>query len=206
MSAQVIEWNIADDFKTFLKENQLPVPPLPLAALDTLIQTDEFFFATDRRDIFAQNTSLSLDLLEILKVNAPLPPIPGPDSQTLPFDYCGCGLCGHGIQSWRFRYILLSPHLNVILSLPWGNAYNDPEEERDALERGLALVQVCQQQMPEQGCLFLTLDESACFWRMQDDEGQVLRDGTDLPRLMDELDGSAHAASMTPFQENWTSV
>ena len=49
MDATIQGLRLPEGFSGMLEDNGLPLPPLPLEAINELEQTDEWFFATDGR-------------------------------------------------------------------------------------------------------------------------------------------------------------
>ena len=49
MDATIQGLRLPEGFAGMLEDNGLPLPPLPLEAINELEQTDEWFFATDGR-------------------------------------------------------------------------------------------------------------------------------------------------------------
>ena len=50
MDATIQGLRLPEGFAGMLEDNGLPLPPLPLEAINELEQTDEWFFATDGRE------------------------------------------------------------------------------------------------------------------------------------------------------------
>ena len=203
MDATIQGLRLPEGFAGMLEDNGLPLPPLPLEAINELEQTDEWFFATDGREPLSGLAGLYLEDLDAV-FDSPL----GPDDylvimtrghqadfevlrETLraPVRYLGCGLLGGGLQSWQFRYLLDAGRLRLGLSLPWGGAWNDPETERLSLEAACSFIEACQACLPQSGVLNVVLDAERCAWRLDTPEGDVQQQGEGLYALLDLMQG-----------------
>ena len=167
-----------------LEDNGLPLPPLPLEAINELEQTDEWFFATDGRELSGL-AGLYLEGLDALFGGPGAPQGIGEG----PVRYLGCGLVGRGLQSWQFRYLLDAGRLRLGLSLPWGRAWGDPEAERLSLEAACRFIEACQACLPRSGVLSVVLDAERCAWRLDTPEGEVRQQGEGLDALLDLMQG-----------------
>ena len=202
MDATIQGLRLPEGFAGMLEDNGLPLPPLPLEAINELEQTDEWFFATDGREPLSGLAGLYLEDLDAV--------FDSPEAlQGLregPVRYLGCGLLGGGLQSWQFRYLLDAGHhqaaqglqgrqaadagrLRFGLSLPWGGAWNDPETERLSLEAACSFIEACQACLPQSGVLNVVLDAERCAWRLDTPEGDVQQQGEGLYALLDLMQG-----------------
>ena len=159
---------------------QIPVPPLPLEAIDALERTDLCFFATYRRELSPTRT-YAADLARYFEDSSnPFAKFSGR------LRYLGCGLRGHGLQGTVFEYLLDAGSLRLGLSLPWDRAYGDPEEERALLESGFKLMEVCQLHLPESGLLTVFLEQTACTWSFAEGAEET-QQGDSVSGLLDFL-------------------
>ena len=149
MDATIQGLRLPEGFAGMLEDNGLPLPPLPLEAINELEQTDEWFFATDGREPLSGLAGLYLEDLDAVFDSPEAPQ----GLREGPVRYLGCGLLGGGLQSWQFRYLLDAGRLRLGLSLPWGGAWNDPETERLSLEAACSFIEACQACLPQSGVL-----------------------------------------------------
>lgn len=184
MDATMQGLRLPEGFAGMLEDNGLPLPPLPLEAINELEQTGEWFFATDAREPLSGLSGLRLEDLDGV-FDSPATPHLGAG----PVRYLGCGLIGEGLQSWQFRYLLDAGRLRLGLSLPWGGAWNDPEAERVSLEAACGFIEACQACMPQSGVLSVVLDAERCAWRLDNPEGETLQRGEGLHALLDLVQG-----------------
>ena len=185
MNANIQGLRLPDGFTGMLVNNGLPLPPLPLEAINELEQTDECFFATDGREPLSGLTALYLEDLDVVfdRFETPQPPGDGL------VRYLGCGLIGEGLRNGQFRYLLDAGRLRFGLSLPWGGAWNDPEAERLSLEAACRFIEACQACLPRSGVLSVVLDAERCAWRLDSAEGEALQQGEGLYALLDLMQG-----------------
>ena len=61
MDATIQGLRLPEGFSGMLEDNGLPLPPLPLEAINELEQTDEWFFATDGREPLSGLAGLYLE-------------------------------------------------------------------------------------------------------------------------------------------------
>lgn len=176
---------LPEGFTGMLVDNGLPLPPLPLEAINELEQTDECFFATDGREPLSGLTGLYLEDLDAVFDSSGTPQPLGDGLVR----YLGCGLIGEGLQNWQFRYLLDAGRLRFGLSLPWGGAWNDPEAERVSLEAACRFIETCQACLPQSGVLSVVLDAERCAWRLDSTEGEALQQGEGLYALLDLMQG-----------------
>ncbi len=148
-----------------------PVPPIPSEAADRLEETEEFFFATDRRE----------------------PPVPPMLPEDLPEEadaagvrWLAFGVRGRGLQGKRFDYYLLSDGLRIAVTLPWARIYGDKDEERDALETAFHLVRLCLAREFDGRRLEVSLNRVRCSWRLTSN-GETIVEGEGVDSLLDEL-------------------
>ncbi|MFR1532237.1 MAG: hypothetical protein ACLSTO_00100 [Bilophila wadsworthia] len=64
MDATIQGLRLPEGFAGMLEDNGLPLPPLPLEAINELEQTDEWFFATDGREPLSGLAGLYLEDLD----------------------------------------------------------------------------------------------------------------------------------------------
>lgn len=102
MDATIQGLRLPEGFAGMLEDNGLPLPPLPLEAINELEQTDEWFFATDGREPLSGLAGLYLEDLDAVFDSPEAPQ----GLREGPVRYLGCGLLGGGLQSWQFRYLL----------------------------------------------------------------------------------------------------
>ena len=102
MDATIQGLRLPEGFAGMLEDNGLPLPPLPLEAINELEQTDEWFFATDGREPLSGLAGLYLEDLNAVFDSPEAPQ----GLREGPVRYLGCGLLGGGLQSWQFRYLL----------------------------------------------------------------------------------------------------
>ena len=177
--------------KEFLEALALPCPPpLPLAHIGQFHQTAPRFFATDDRPVRFRLDSP--DDLDILLDRRPFlrkgkdGSEPSPEGAAEPAaPYVACGLVGSGLQGIHFLYLLDVPGLRLGLSLPWGRAYGDAEEEVSNMEAGLRLAHICQRNIADCGRMHIFLGPNTCHWTFED--GDSLCQGDDANSLLDHL-------------------
>ena len=154
---------------------EIPQPPLPRDAVDRLTETADRFFATDARALPPHRTALaSLNFLF------------GEKSPEDGVHYLGLGLRGHGLQSWNLEYLLDAKNLRLALSLPWGNAYGDPEGERANAEAAFRLAHLCMAYRPADAFLTLFLSDDTLFWSLTREDA-TLKEGGSINGLLDAL-------------------
>lgn len=148
MDATIQGLRLPEGFSGMLEDNGLPLPPLPLEAINELEQTDEWFFATDGREPLSGLAGLYLEDLDAVFDSPEAPQ----GLREGPVRYLGCGLLGGGLQSWQFRYLLDAGRLRLGLSLPWGGAWNDPKRNACPLRRLAALSRPAKPACPNRAC------------------------------------------------------
>ena len=168
MDATIQGLRLPEGFAGMLEDNGLPLPPLPLEAINELEQTDEWFFATDGREPLSGLAGLYLEDLDAVF-----------DSPEAP----------QGLREGPVRYLLDAGRLRLGLSLPWGGAWNDPETERLSLEAACSFIEACQACLPQSGVLNVVLDAERCAWRLDTPEGDVQQQGEGLYALLDLMQG-----------------
>ena len=109
MDATIQGLRLPEGFAGMLEDNGLPLPPLPLEAINELEQTDEWFFATDGREPLSGLAGLYLEDLDAVFDSPEAPQ----GLREGPVRYLGCGLLGGGLQSWQFRYLLDAGRLRL---------------------------------------------------------------------------------------------
>ena len=98
MDATIQGLRLPEGFAGMLEDNGLPLPPLPLEAINELEQTDEWFFATDGREPLSGLAGLYLEDLDAVFDSPEAPQ----GLREGPLRYLGCGLLGGGLQSWQW--------------------------------------------------------------------------------------------------------
>ena len=164
MDATIQGLRLPEGFSGMLEDNGLPLPPLPLEAINELEQTDEWFFATDGREPLSGLAGLYLEDLDAVFDSPEAPQ----GLRKGPVRYLGCGLLGGGLQSWQFRYL---------------------ETERLSLEAACSFIEACQACLPQSGVLNVVLDAERCAWRLDTPEGDVQQQGEGLYALLDLMQG-----------------
>ena len=94
MDATIQGLRLPEGFSGMLEDNGLPLPPLPLEAINELEQTDEWFFATDGREPLSGLAGLYLEDLDAVFDSPEAPQ----GLREGPVRYLGCGLLGGGPQ------------------------------------------------------------------------------------------------------------
>ena len=92
MDATIQGLRLPEGFAGMLEDNGLPLPPLPLEAINELEQTDEWFFATDGREPLSGLAGLYLEDLDAVFDSPEAPQ----GLREGPVRYLGCGLLGGG--------------------------------------------------------------------------------------------------------------
>lgn len=148
MDATIQGLRLPEGFAGMLEDNGLPLPPLPLEAINELEQTDEWFFATDGREPLSGLAGLYLEDLDAVFDSPEAPQ----GLREGPVRYLGCGLLGGGLQSWQFRYLLDAGRLRFGLSLPWGAHGTIPKRNACPLRRLAALSRPAKPACPNRAC------------------------------------------------------
>ena len=148
MDATIQGLRLPEGFSGMLEDNGLPLPPLPLEAINELEQTDEWFFATDGREPLSGLAGLYLEDLDAVFDSPEAPQ----GLREGPVRYLGCGLLGGGLQSWQFRYLLDAGRLRLGLSLPWGAHGTIPKRNACPLRRLAALSRPAKPACPNRAC------------------------------------------------------
>ncbi len=164
-----------EGFKALLEENALPMPALPLNAIDQLRQVTERFYAT--ANMPEPTRFASVEEAEAFLAHRAR--------------YAGYGVVGYGVQSREVVYVVQTAHLQFALSLPWSRLYGDPEEEQAALRTALDLAEVClayamDEARVEGETLSVILTAQACCWRWTVDG--LTHDGETLEGLVQRLE------------------
>ena len=94
MDATIQGLRLPEGFSGMLEDNGLPLPPLPLEAINELEQTDEWFFATDGREPLSGLAGLYLEDLDAVFDSPEAPQ----GLREGPVRYLGCGLLGGGLR------------------------------------------------------------------------------------------------------------
>ncbi len=124
------------------------IPPLkvPDDALEHIQRVGKSFFSTTKY-IHALSNILSLEHMQeqYKKISLYDSALKGlqQEANKNHLHFFGCGISGYGIQNWKFQYFLSSPSLHIMLSIPYGNAYGNAEEERTMLTYSLTLIELC---------------------------------------------------------------
>ena len=143
MDATIQGLRLPEGFSGMLEDNGLPLPPLPLEAINELEQTDEWFFATDGREPLSGLAGLYLEDLDAVFDSPEAPQ----GLREGPVRYLGCGLLGGGLQSWQFRYLLDAGRLRR------GGAHGTiPKRNACPLRRLAALSRPAKPACPNRAC------------------------------------------------------
>ncbi len=165
-------------FAQCLEENALPMPPMPEERLEDVREYYPNFFSTDPRDLLANVSTLSLVSLDVM-----FPPY----EDTEKMDYFGCGLLGNGLQSWFFTYFLCTKNLEIAISLPWGNVYDDAKADKILLEKMYQLLEVCGAYIKPDKVIRFVVDVDHIEWEILNAQKEVLQCGQELKTLLDAL-------------------
>ena len=199
-----MELTLPEKLLNWIKSDSLPLPPLPTDLAGDLEEEDEFMFATrPGRDWppFMGPERAGFALLGLQEEGAAAetegPPEPG---------FLRLGVVGHGLQSWRFHYLLRRPGFGFALELPYGNAFSDTEQENAELEHGFRLARLCLEAAEaDQGRgWYVLFSENICRFRRLSPEGALLNAGENLGALLNLL-GSRSEAARNQAQE-WVRV
>ncbi len=177
-----------EGFKALLEENALPMPALPLEAIDQLNQVTASFYATSgipEPKRFSSVKAAQAFLAQRAR-------------------YAGYGVVGHGVQSREVVYVVKTGHLQFALSLPWSRLYGDPEEEQAALRTALDLAETClayatDEARGEEDSLSVILTSQACYWSWNIDG--LTHDGETLEGLVQRLE-----QTLAPNKTAWVQV
>ena len=196
-------------------ESNLSLPPLPAHLAAQLQQVDTYLFATNP-DWFAALPSGTT--FEIFGPKAGAAPEGDEDflsAAPVPEEFMLCGFSGHGIQSWRYRYVLLTPNCGLSIEQPFGGAYSNYAAEAAEIERGYDLVRIClaaaQDKLVYQGHedvrLYLIVDQFRTDYRLVGCNGELLNSGNSLEDLLDIL-GSIFDGNMSDslLPDSWMRV
>jgi hypothetical protein len=130
----------ADQARQLFAHEQLPFPPLPEHLAASLVADRENVFAS--RKLASGPYDLKLFLREVETGD--------------PGEYAVVGFDGYGMNSWAAHYYLVQPGLALFLQLPWGGAYDDPDECRQDITQSFDLAGRLQEdvrRVREQGTL-----------------------------------------------------
>lgn len=171
---------LPEGLQAFLEETGLPVPPVPLALLDSFDAMSDRWFATDA----------------------------GPEPKPLRFPsdadgffssrfagdrgFAGYGLAGRPFGTQYVIWALAEKTLEFAVSLPWGSAYGDPEAERRELDAAFRIGEVCAAGRPAEGRLAVLIGSDGIEWSLST-PGATLS-GDDLDGLLTALENEAAAA------------
>jgi hypothetical protein len=104
----------ANQARQLFARERLPFPPLPEHLAARLVADGDHVFASRKLEFGPYNLELFLSEVETGD----------------PREYAVVGFDGHGMNSWAAHYYLVQPGLALFLQLPWGGAYDDPDECR----------------------------------------------------------------------------
>ena len=184
----------------------LPVPPLPVSALERMVQVDDDFFATGNLyDKLAAVMGRQVDLADFddaftaptvipferdVEIDSPTHedfPELFPEPGTIRF--LGCGLSGQNTPDGQFYYVLNTIVLRISVVLPFGNPPS--EAESATIRQCCDLLAACYAQVcwkdENDGRLDVALDASGCRWRRRDAQGNMLASGSGMESLAEDL-------------------
>ena len=111
---------------------RLPFPPLSERAAAALREESPHLFSTRPLEVTPYNLEIySLEIQEN-------PAVP---------DYAVVGFDGHGINSWAAHCYLVEGPLALLIQLPWGGAYDDPDEARKTITAAFSWAEKLQADM-----------------------------------------------------------
>ena len=134
----VLDQNAAGRARELYTREGLPFPPVPDHLAARLEADGEAVFTT--RDLEWGPYNIEIFVQEMVEGNHP-------------DEYAVLGFDGHGTNSWATHYFLVQPGLALFLQLPWGGAYDDPDEARrlisQAFEWAAAIQAAVQRNLPD---------------------------------------------------------
>jgi hypothetical protein len=184
-----------EEFLELFRDSGLSWPPMPVALAAELLPAGEALFSTApwRREGLSPGLTFGMLLRPGDEGAAPL-------SEELPLErHLACGFIGHGIQSWRYRYLLLSPRCSLGVDLPIGTVLSDCEQKARDADMANDLLRLCLtafggDQAPDDRPvgLRLLINEFGLRYRLMDRSG-LLAESDDLPKLLDVIDARFRA-------------
>jgi hypothetical protein len=115
MSDSTIVLSPIEQARALFAAEELPFPPLPENMAMALREEGPNLFSTQPLEVDPYN--LEVYSLEIQR--DPAEP-----------DYAVIGFDGHGVNSWAAHYYLVDGALALFIQLPWGGAYDEPDDGR----------------------------------------------------------------------------
>ncbi len=188
MESDMSNQNVLQQFSYMLEAHAIPEFSLPTHAIPRIQQISNTFFATaEGAEFLAQSTNLAemLENYTIIEGRTLLAEENTQDENTVLF--LGCGLSGYGLQNWKFYYFLITPKLKLMLSIPYGNVYNDAKMEKETMDYALKLIQVCQQNLlpEEKQTLSLFFSEKEFSYCVTNDAHEKIHEGKEITKLLD---------------------
>lgn len=179
-------------FADFLDRHALPVPPLTLTAMSLIEAVDADVFSTGENPERLQD-----DWLDDLE--AALEPVE--DFNRGECRHALFAVMSRGLQSSRVVLRLDEGGLRLGLSLPWSNAWGEPEVERETLLAAYKIAQCLLCAVERPGLLTVLISPQGIFWKDDDESGSIT--GDDLQTLLDRID--TDPAADLPFNQ-WIPV
>ncbi len=212
---------LPEGFSQFMEDTGLLLPPVPLWAVNWLEQTDDNFFATDMRPVQRMDMPADMDALFEAWPHAeassrrggeerPAGEGTGGGSEDAPSatagfsGYAGFGIRGYGFQGRCATFLVETGGLRLGVSLPWGCAFGDPEDERAELAAAFRVAELCLRHIPATGRLCVFIGQDGCFWHRQD--GGSERAGDTVDSLLNELEEHGGAAEEAVPSYQWMRV
>ena len=194
-----MELTLPEELLNWFKNDDLPLPPLPLDLAERLEDEGEFMFSTPLETGAwppaegPERAGFALFGLE--EEGAARTAEMRPTELAPEAGFLRLGFMGHGLQSWRFHYLLRRPGFGFALELPYGGAFSDPDEEKAGLERGFNLARLClQAAKADQGRNWYVLfSENICRFRRLSPQGELLNEGEELGALLNLLESGGGA-------------
>ncbi len=198
-------------FSSFIEENSLPMPPIPLSCISMLEEGRINSFASDARRVVVPTNALSLVYIdEYIADNEDFlmkSTLQKDDEIIENMHFCALGLGGHGIQNNFFYYIEERSNYKLILRMPWANAYTENESEKPKLEKAFELIKLVQITPFDGYRLTLILDNSSCEWALiKRADNTVLNKGTSFKELLELLNSDEIIEVKGHEYANWMPV
>lgn len=209
-------------FVALFEDNNLPLPPVSKAIASTVEEVRHGIFANGSFSVDILPPNMSFHNLAFAdEILAALPngggasaternvrqhildnlytKKPSSEAEALSEDDVAlfeCGLSGHGVQNWYFRYRYISSFLRLGVLLPYGGAYGDSEEERKEIELALNIVQLCLSNGSkgvsfggsDNLVLYLFITSSILSFKLKNEKGDILLESNSAEKLLDIID------------------
>ncbi len=191
-----INQEVLDKLIEMLESNNIPLLKLPSDAIERIIQNDDSFFSTFLElDYFAnfydletmEETFNELETFEKMNRYNHLTVMEKPfiDDNNSVYLFA-CGISGYGVQNWSFKYFLITPTIRMAITIPYGNAYSNPEDEKDELDTAIKLIEFVQNNLLEENKkLSFILNSNIFSYGIKNSNNEIIEQGNEIDKMLD---------------------